>query len=192
MSKCFPWLFNKITEWLFTQSCSQPWQYSESLSCFSLCCQSAVCALCRTVLSTRRPTNATSWVSAQMCLFQPTSAPQVQESLQAYCNQLPCETLKYSCCYKQVCVCHVEFSLLVDVSSERSCQPSVMGEDDISSRYQFVISSANTQPTDRGEHTNPNGNTVVFQFTFTFKQYTIHNCLLVKSAWLRLICTDLN
>lgn len=43
-----------------------------------------------------------------------------------------------------------EFSVLVDVSSERGCQISSMGEDDISSLYQFTISSANTQPTDRG------------------------------------------
>uniref|UniRef100_A0A8C4GFC8 Folliculin n=1 Tax=Dicentrarchus labrax TaxID=13489 RepID=A0A8C4GFC8_DICLA len=43
-----------------------------------------------------------------------------------------------------------EFSVLVDVSSERSCQISVLCEDDISSLYQFTISSANTQPTDRG------------------------------------------
>lgn len=50
-------------------------------------------------------------------------------------------------------VCPVEFSVLVDVTSERSCQISAMGEDDISSLYQFAISSANTQPTDRGECT---------------------------------------
>lgn len=43
--------------------------------------------------------------------------------------------------------------MLVDVSSERSCQISAVGEDDISSLYQFTISSANTQPTDRGERT---------------------------------------
>ncbi|XP_030250310.1 folliculin isoform X2 [Sparus aurata] len=43
-----------------------------------------------------------------------------------------------------------EFSVLVDVTSEKSCQISAMGEDDISSLYQYTISSANTQPTDRG------------------------------------------
>lgn len=47
----------------------------------------------------------------------------------------------------------VEFSVLVDVTSERSCQISAMGEDELSSVYQFTISSANTQPTDRGEST---------------------------------------
>ncbi|XP_013868143.1 folliculin [Austrofundulus limnaeus] len=40
-----------------------------------------------------------------------------------------------------------EFSVLVDVTV-RSCQVSC--EDDISRLYQFTISSANTQPTDRG------------------------------------------
>ncbi|KAF7657216.1 hypothetical protein LDENG_00030490 [Lucifuga dentata] len=43
-----------------------------------------------------------------------------------------------------------EFSVLVDVSTERSSQNSAVGEDDISSCYQFTISSASTQPTDRG------------------------------------------
>ncbi|XP_070691264.1 folliculin isoform X1 [Pempheris klunzingeri] len=43
-----------------------------------------------------------------------------------------------------------EFSVLVDVSLERGCQISAIGEDDISALYQFTISSANTQPTDRG------------------------------------------
>uniref|UniRef100_A0A8C3AMM9 Folliculin n=1 Tax=Cyclopterus lumpus TaxID=8103 RepID=A0A8C3AMM9_CYCLU len=43
-----------------------------------------------------------------------------------------------------------EFSVLVDVSTERSCQMSAVGGEDISSLYQFTISSANTQPTDRG------------------------------------------
>ncbi|KAM3614278.1 uncharacterized protein V6R79_012084 [Siganus canaliculatus] len=42
-----------------------------------------------------------------------------------------------------------EFSVLVDVVSERSCQSSAVDED-LSSLYQFTISSANTQPTDRG------------------------------------------
>ena len=50
-------------------------------------------------------------------------------------------------------VCPVEFSVLVDVTSEKSCQISAMGEDNISSLYQYTISSANTQPTDRGECT---------------------------------------
>ncbi|XP_076010897.1 folliculin [Genypterus blacodes] len=43
-----------------------------------------------------------------------------------------------------------EFSILVDVSLERSSQSLTLGEDEISSRYQFSISSASTQPTDRG------------------------------------------
>uniref|UniRef100_A0A672HU57 Folliculin n=1 Tax=Salarias fasciatus TaxID=181472 RepID=A0A672HU57_SALFA len=43
-----------------------------------------------------------------------------------------------------------EFSVLVDVISERSCQISALSEDDIGSLYQFTISSASTQPTDRG------------------------------------------
>ncbi|XP_034030530.1 folliculin [Thalassophryne amazonica] len=43
-----------------------------------------------------------------------------------------------------------EFSVLVDVSTERNCQNSAVLEDDISSFYQFTISSANMQPTDRG------------------------------------------
>ncbi|XP_054637215.1 folliculin isoform X2 [Dunckerocampus dactyliophorus] len=42
-----------------------------------------------------------------------------------------------------------EFSVLVDVSSETSCQ-SASSEDNICSFYQFSISSANTQPTDKG------------------------------------------
>lgn len=47
----------------------------------------------------------------------------------------------------------VEFSVLVDVSSERCCHTSAVGEDDICSLYQFTISSANTQPADKGECT---------------------------------------
>lgn len=43
-----------------------------------------------------------------------------------------------------------EFTVLVDVTSERSCHIPAVGEDDISSLYQFTISSANTQPIDRG------------------------------------------
>lgn len=43
--------------------------------------------------------------------------------------------------------------MLVDVSSERS-QNSAVGDDDLSSFYQFTISSVNTQPTDRGESAN--------------------------------------
>uniref|UniRef100_A0AAQ4RSL8 Folliculin n=2 Tax=Gasterosteus aculeatus aculeatus TaxID=481459 RepID=A0AAQ4RSL8_GASAC len=43
-----------------------------------------------------------------------------------------------------------EFSVLVDVGPDRSCPMSAAGEEDISSIYQFAISSANTQPTDRG------------------------------------------
>ncbi|XP_040899993.1 folliculin isoform X1 [Toxotes jaculatrix] len=43
-----------------------------------------------------------------------------------------------------------EFSVLVDVSTERNCQISALGDNDICSLYQFTISSANTQPTDRG------------------------------------------
>uniref|UniRef100_A0A3Q0RH01 Folliculin n=1 Tax=Amphilophus citrinellus TaxID=61819 RepID=A0A3Q0RH01_AMPCI len=43
-----------------------------------------------------------------------------------------------------------EFTMLVDVTSERSCHIPAVGEDDISSLYQFTISSANTQPIDRG------------------------------------------
>ncbi|XP_037310207.2 folliculin isoform X1 [Pungitius pungitius] len=43
-----------------------------------------------------------------------------------------------------------EFSVLVDVSPDRSCPMSAVGEEDVSSIYQFAISSANTQPTDRG------------------------------------------
>lgn len=48
-------------------------------------------------------------------------------------------------------VCAAEFSVLVDVTSERGCHLSAVGEDGLSSVYQFAISSANTQPTDRGE-----------------------------------------
>lgn len=46
-----------------------------------------------------------------------------------------------------------EFSVLVDVSTERNFQISAVGDDDICSLYQFTISSANAQPIDRGEHT---------------------------------------
>ncbi|XP_077382747.1 folliculin isoform X2 [Festucalex cinctus] len=42
-----------------------------------------------------------------------------------------------------------EFSVLVDVSSDAGCQ-SPPTEDNICSLYQFNMSSANTQPTDRG------------------------------------------
>uniref|UniRef100_A0A3B4ACL7 Folliculin n=1 Tax=Periophthalmus magnuspinnatus TaxID=409849 RepID=A0A3B4ACL7_9GOBI len=43
-----------------------------------------------------------------------------------------------------------EFSVLVDVSSDRNRQSSAVSEDSVSSWFQFNISSANTQPTDRG------------------------------------------
>ncbi|KAM9309062.1 folliculin isoform 2-T2 [Pholidichthys leucotaenia] len=43
-----------------------------------------------------------------------------------------------------------EFSVLMDVTTERSGQSTAVGEDDICSLYQFTISSANTQPVDRG------------------------------------------
>uniref|UniRef100_A0A674MZW5 Folliculin n=1 Tax=Takifugu rubripes TaxID=31033 RepID=A0A674MZW5_TAKRU len=43
-----------------------------------------------------------------------------------------------------------EFSVLVDVSSEASCQNSAVANDDVSTLHQFTISSANTQPADRG------------------------------------------
>uniref|UniRef100_A0A1A8HJN6 Folliculin n=1 Tax=Nothobranchius korthausae TaxID=1143690 RepID=A0A1A8HJN6_9TELE len=42
-----------------------------------------------------------------------------------------------------------EFSVLVDVAI-RSCQVAAADEDDVGPIYQFTISSANTQPTDRG------------------------------------------
>lgn len=42
-----------------------------------------------------------------------------------------------------------EFSVLVDVTL-KSCQGLAAGEDEICALYQFTISSANTQPTDRG------------------------------------------
>ncbi|KAM9806226.1 folliculin isoform X1 [Syngnathus acus] len=42
-----------------------------------------------------------------------------------------------------------EFSVLVDVISDTCCQ-SPLTEDNICSLYQFIMSSANTQPTDRG------------------------------------------
>lgn len=44
-----------------------------------------------------------------------------------------------------------EFSVLVDLSSLRTSQNSAAGDGDIASSYQFAISSASTQPTDRGE-----------------------------------------
>ncbi|KAK5922184.1 hypothetical protein CgunFtcFv8_019471 [Champsocephalus gunnari] len=43
-----------------------------------------------------------------------------------------------------------DFSVLVDVSIERNGRICAVGEYDISALYQFTISSANTQPTDRG------------------------------------------
>uniref|UniRef100_A0A668VBH2 Folliculin n=1 Tax=Oreochromis aureus TaxID=47969 RepID=A0A668VBH2_OREAU len=43
-----------------------------------------------------------------------------------------------------------EFTVLVDITSERSCHIPAVREDDISSLYQFTITSANTQPIDRG------------------------------------------
>lgn len=49
-------------------------------------------------------------------------------------------------------ICSSEFTVLVDVTSERSCHIPAVREDDISSLYQFTITSANTQPIDRGEY----------------------------------------
>lgn len=41
--------------------------------------------------------------------------------------------------------------MLVDLSSDRTSQNLAAGDDDMTSTYQFAISSASTQPTDRGE-----------------------------------------
>lgn len=43
-----------------------------------------------------------------------------------------------------------EFSVLVDVSSDRNRLSSIVSEDNVASMFLFSISSANTQPTDRG------------------------------------------
>lgn len=43
-----------------------------------------------------------------------------------------------------------EFSVLVDVTSDRNRQNAAVNEDSVASWFQFSISSANTQPTDRG------------------------------------------
>ncbi|XP_041797904.1 folliculin isoform X1 [Chelmon rostratus] len=104
--------------------------------------------------------NQVIWRGADPCLIQ--SAFTVLKSLLPVgCVRL----VPYSAQYEEAYKCnflglspdvpiptHVsssEFSVLVDVSSERSCQISAMC-DDIASLYQFTISSANTQPTDRG------------------------------------------
>lgn len=103
-----------------------------------------MCDPSHTVLSMRRPTNVTSWASAQMCQFPPTSAPQVRAERLVQDVQLPGGADPTS-------FLPTEFSVLVDLSSEESCQDSPVGSDDVSSRYQFTISSANAQPADRGE-----------------------------------------
>lgn len=104
-----------------------------------------MCDPSHTVLSMRRPTSVTSWASAQMCPSPPTSAPQVrpEADVKLYDVQLPG-------CVDLSSFFPAEFSVLVDVS-EGSCQNSAVGNDDVSSLYQFTISSANTQPADRGE-----------------------------------------
>ncbi|KAF3839664.1 hypothetical protein F7725_018381 [Dissostichus mawsoni] len=99
----------------------------------------AVCARCHTVLSMKRPTNATFWVSAQMCIFLRTSAPQVPEPLWIY--TVDDSTLPLRSAVRGFRLVQANFSVLVDVSIERNGRICAVGEYDISALYQFTISS---------------------------------------------------
>lgn len=122
----------------------------------SRCFQWAVCVLSHTPLSMRRPTNVTSWASAQRCQFPPTSAPQVGGAGRLT-SRVPAwervfkQKAPLTGCVDSKSLFPTEFSVLVDLSSDRTSQNLAAGDDDVSSSYQFAISSASTQPTDRGE-----------------------------------------
>lgn len=73
-------------------------------------------------------------------------------------------------------ICLPEFSVLVDVLNvERGCVNPV-SDDDILSLYQFNISSANTQPTDKGKRMDTCSIATVFTLFFTPIQthYLLH------------------
>lgn len=63
--------------------------------------------------------------------------------------------------------------MLVDVTSERSCHMPAVREDDISSLYQFTITSANTQPIDRGEYIGLDLICCMFVASVSVTQFTV-------------------
>lgn len=159
-------------------------KYIFVLSLNSLCSQLAVCVQSHTVLGTRRPTSATSWVSAQMWPSQPTSAPQVSLRKSLKVSQIIGLNTTVSqatlvCWIDLPFVCPVEFSVLVDVSLPTGCPTATIADHNISSLYQFTISSANTQPTDRGEHTSIYSSHFVFITICRIQKHTAL-CLAVK------------
>lgn len=108
----------------------------------------------------RRPTNVTSWASAQRCQFPPMSAPQVggPGRLASWVPAWKRVFKQTESSFDRLCWLKVlfptEFSVLVDLSSDRTNQNLAAGDDDVTSFYQFAISSASTQPTDKGECTS--------------------------------------
>jgi len=66
-----------------------------------------------------------------------------------------------------------EFSVLVDVVNvERSCVNPV-SDDDIVSLYQFNISSANAQPTDKGKRMGTCRIATVFKYVYSIQTNTL-------------------
>lgn len=87
-------------------------------------------------------------------------------------------------CNNFASICSSEFTVLVDVTSERSCHIPAVREDDISSLYQFTITSANTQPIDRGEYISLDLICCMFVASVSVTQFTvwepIGSCLLIN------------
>lgn len=76
-------------------------------------------------------------------------------------------------CNNFASICSSEFTVLVDVTSERSCHIPAVREDDISSLYQFTITSANTQPIDRGEYISLDLICCMFVASVSVTQFTV-------------------
>uniref|UniRef100_A0A8C5ATX6 Folliculin n=1 Tax=Gadus morhua TaxID=8049 RepID=A0A8C5ATX6_GADMO len=78
-----------------------------------------------------------------------------------------------------------EFSVLVDVANtEKSCQYSAVSEDDIASMYQFINSSANVQPTDKGP-TLLNKLEVALSNENLSVEVVSHCLLCLKEEWMK-------
>ncbi|XP_030226381.1 folliculin isoform X2 [Gadus morhua] len=82
-----------------------------------------------------------------------------------------------------------EFSVLVDVANtEKSCQYSAVSEDDIASMYQFINSSANVQPTDKGP-TLLNKLEVALSNENLSVEVVSHCLLCLKEEWMKSKCS---
>lgn len=84
--------------------------------------------------------------------------------------------------------------MLVDLSSERTAQNLAAGDDDFASSYQFAISTASTQPTDRGEWADANSEQITLRsFPTHFldkKNYYLLKELPSNCSSLKQFCTS--